>query len=93
MSVQTADTAIFRDSEVDLRHRARWWTSRVAIYAALVFWAIVCLFPIYWTVTTSFKMAPNVMQGHLVPCGDECVCDMRADEPGAAGDEYLHVMV
>ena len=40
---------------------------RVAIYAILIFWAVVCLFPIYWTVTTSFKVAANVMQGHIVP--------------------------
>lgn len=67
MSVQSAEAPIFRDGEADLRHRARWWTGRVAIYGALTFWALVCLFPIFWTVTTSFKMAPNVMQGHLVP--------------------------
>jgi multiple sugar transport system permease protein len=40
---------------------------RVGIYAALLLWAFVCLFPIYWTVTTSFKSAVNVTQGHLVP--------------------------
>ncbi|NND43168.1 MAG: carbohydrate ABC transporter permease, partial [Silicimonas sp.] len=36
----------------------------------LIFWTIVCLFPIYWTITTSFKLAPNVMQGHMVPFVD-----------------------
>jgi multiple sugar transport system permease protein len=40
---------------------------RAAIYAVLLFWAFVCLFPIYWTVTTSFKSAVDVTQGHLVP--------------------------
>jgi multiple sugar transport system permease protein len=40
---------------------------RVLVYAALLVWAFVCLFPIYWTVTTSFKSAVNVTQGHLVP--------------------------
>jgi multiple sugar transport system permease protein len=39
----------------------------VLIYGALLFWAFVCLFPIYWTVTTSFKSALDVTQGHLVP--------------------------
>lgn len=66
----TAETPIFRDSETDLAHRARWWSSRALIYAALLFWTVVCLFPIYWTVTTSFKQAPNVMQGHLIPWVD-----------------------
>jgi multiple sugar transport system permease protein len=40
---------------------------RVLIYGTLLFWAFVCLFPIYWTVTTSFKSALDVTQGHLVP--------------------------
>jgi len=43
------------------------WASRVAIYGALSLWAFVCLFPIFWTVTTSFKTAPDVMQGNLIP--------------------------
>jgi len=62
-----AETPIFRDSEADLAHRARWASSRILIYGALLIWTLICLFPIYWTVTTSFKQAPDVMQGHLVP--------------------------
>jgi multiple sugar transport system permease protein len=50
--------------------RARWVAGRVAIYAALAFWAFICLFPIYWTVTTSFKSAVDVTQGHLIPWVD-----------------------
>jgi multiple sugar transport system permease protein len=45
----------------------KWVFGRVLIYTALAFWALVCLFPIYWTVTTSFKSAVDVTQGHLVP--------------------------
>ena len=41
--------------------------SRVLIYAALLLWAFVCLFPIYWTISTSFKSALDVTQGHLIP--------------------------
>jgi multiple sugar transport system permease protein len=40
---------------------------RVAIYALLILWAAISLFPIYWSVTTSFKIAPDVMKGHLIP--------------------------
>ncbi|MDJ0825871.1 MAG: carbohydrate ABC transporter permease [Rhodobacter sp.] len=61
---------IFHDSEQDLAHRARWFTGRVVIYGILVFWTIVCLFPIYWTFTTSFKLAPDVMQGNMIPFVD-----------------------
>ena len=43
---------------------------RVLIYSALLFWAFLCLFPIYWTITTSFKTAVNVTQGHLIPWVD-----------------------
>jgi len=58
---------IFRDSPSDAGHRARWWSSRIVIYAILITWAFICLFPIYWTITTSFKQAPDVMQGNIVP--------------------------
>jgi multiple sugar transport system permease protein len=60
-------SAIFHDGESDLAYRARWWTSRAAIYGVLILWTIVALFPIYWTITTSFKSAPDVMQGRLIP--------------------------
>lgn len=40
---------------------------RVGMYALLIFWAFVSLFPIYWTVTTSVKTAVDVTQGHLIP--------------------------
>ena len=58
---------------IDRQAAARWSRrnklilGRTLIYAALVGWAIVCLFPIYWTITTSFKNAVDVTQGHLVP--------------------------
>ena len=41
--------------------------TRVLIYGALLFWTFVCLFPLYWTLTTSFKSAVDVTQGHLIP--------------------------
>jgi multiple sugar transport system permease protein len=40
---------------------------RVLLYGGLLLWAFICLFPVYWTVTTSFKSAVNVTQGHLIP--------------------------
>ena len=58
---------IFRDAPADRATRMRWYASRVFIYGALIFWSAICLFPIYWTVTTSFKIAPDVMQGNLIP--------------------------
>ena len=44
--------------------------SRMLIYAALLSWTFICLFPIYWTVTTSFKSAIDVTQAHLIPWVD-----------------------
>ena len=43
------------------------FTSRVMIYGALCLWAFICLFPIYWTISTSFKTAVNVTQGDIIP--------------------------
>ncbi|MDA0187160.1 MAG: carbohydrate ABC transporter permease [Proteobacteria bacterium] len=61
---------IFRDSDADRAFRPSWFLGRAAIYAVLLVWAFICLFPIYWTLTTSFKAAPDVMQGNLVPWVD-----------------------
>ena len=61
---------IFHDSEADLAHKARWLSGRVAIYGVLLVWTLICLFPIYWTFTTSFKLAPDVMKGNMVPFWD-----------------------
>ena len=63
-------SAIFKDHAADRQVRVKWWSSRVAIYAALLLWAFVCLFPIYWTLTTSFKLAPDVMRGNMIPFAD-----------------------
>jgi multiple sugar transport system permease protein len=52
-------------------------TGRVLIYGALLLWAFICLFPVYWTLSTSFKLAPDVMQGHFVP-----FLDFRPDWKG-----------
>jgi len=62
-----SDQQIFHDADADLGHRAKWLSKRIALYGTLIFWAFICLFPIYWTVTTSFKLAPDVMQGNMVP--------------------------
>jgi multiple sugar transport system permease protein len=53
--------------ESEARQRARFVATRVIIYGILLLWAFICIFPIYWTLTTSFKSAPDVMQGHLIP--------------------------
>ncbi len=61
---------IFKDSKSDLAFRPSWMVSRAVIYGVLILWAVICLFPIYWTLTTSFKAAPDVMKGNLVPWWD-----------------------
>jgi multiple sugar transport system permease protein len=40
---------------------------RLLIYAALLVWTLIALFPIYWTFSTSFKLGRDVTQGHLIP--------------------------
>ncbi len=53
-------------------HKGAAWRlgGKAGIYVLLVLWTVICLFPIYWTITTSFKMAPNVMKGALIPWVD-----------------------
>ena len=62
--------ALAGEGRADQASRARWCTSRGAIYAILILWAIVCIFPIYWTVTTSFKQLQDVQMGRLIPFVD-----------------------
>ncbi|MGL4489106.1 MAG: carbohydrate ABC transporter permease, partial [Rhizobiaceae bacterium] len=54
-------------SKSEITSPTQFYASRVFIYGALLIWAFICLFPIYWTVTTSMKTAVNVTQGHLIP--------------------------
>lgn len=59
--------AIFKDNDTDLAYKAKWYTSRGVIYGVLILWTIIALFPIFWTITTSFKTAPDVMAGAIIP--------------------------
>ncbi|WP_299866509.1 carbohydrate ABC transporter permease [uncultured Roseobacter sp.] len=63
-------SAIFKDDAASRKVQVKWWSSRVAIYGALILWAFICLFPIFWTLTTSFKLAPDVMRGNMIPFVD-----------------------
>ncbi len=63
-------TQIFFDAAADRAQRTKWWAGRAAVYGLLLLWAFICLFPIYWTFTTSFKMAPDVMKGNMIPWVD-----------------------
>jgi multiple sugar transport system permease protein len=40
---------------------------KTLIYGALAIWTFIALFPLYWTVSTSFKLGRDVTQGHLIP--------------------------
>ena len=56
------------DREAIRRFNVAW--VRIFIYFGLIFWAFVCLFPVYWTLTTVFKNAVSVTQGYLIPWVD-----------------------
>jgi multiple sugar transport system permease protein len=70
MDGEACMSAIFKDHDTDRQVNTKWWASRIAIYAALLTWTVICLFPIFWTITTSFKLAPDVMKGNLIPWWD-----------------------
>lgn len=36
---------------------------KVFVYIALLLWAVICLFPLFWTVTTSIKPREAILQG------------------------------
>jgi multiple sugar transport system permease protein len=64
----TTEEIEYAPSEV--HSTASYYISRFFIYGALALWTFICLFPIYWTITTSFKAPVNVIQGHLIPWVD-----------------------
>ncbi len=37
------------------------------IYGALILWTIIALFPIFWTFSTTFKVAKDVQMGNIIP--------------------------
>lgn len=41
--------------DFDIKHRRRQKTLNIIIYAFLIIWAIIVLFPFYWMILTSFK--------------------------------------
>ena len=68
----SSDVAIARPINTRARKRAlsRAWLpigGRALIYAALIVWTFIALFPLYWTFTTSFKLGRDVTQGHMIP--------------------------
>jgi multiple sugar transport system permease protein len=67
MAVETVEAPIFRDSEADLRHRAKWWTGRVVLYGALVLVGRDLPVPDLLDVTTAFKLQKDLLQGSVVP--------------------------
>jgi multiple sugar transport system permease protein len=62
--------AEFAEDPGDAARRTRQVMGKVLIYSALVLWAFVSLFPVYWTITTSMKVAKDVQLGHLIPFVD-----------------------
>jgi multiple sugar transport system permease protein len=43
---------------------------RSLIYGALILWTLIALFPIFWTFSTTFKVAKDVQLGHILPWVD-----------------------
>jgi multiple sugar transport system permease protein len=68
--MKTAALPLRASYEAGAAQRGGLLANRVLIYAALILWAFICLFPIYWTVSTSLKSAPDVMHGALLPWVD-----------------------
>jgi multiple sugar transport system permease protein len=68
--MRTAALPLKAAAERTAAERSGFFARRVLTYGALILWAFVCLFPIYWTVSTSLKSAPDVMHGALLPWVD-----------------------
>ncbi|WP_407660676.1 carbohydrate ABC transporter permease [Kaistia defluvii] len=60
----------YREPPSELVSNSKRIAGKVAIYTLLILWTFIALFPIYWTITTSFKVAVDVTQGHMIPWYD-----------------------
>ena len=65
MSIQTTEIEYAEHNET--RFRMVRIFGRLIIYGLLFFWVFISLFPIFWTLTTSFKTAVDVTQGNIIP--------------------------
>ncbi|MFI5408916.1 carbohydrate ABC transporter permease [Kaistia sp. UC242_56] len=73
MKAQTAMATryqAYREPPSELVSNSKRIAGKVAIYTLLILWTFIALFPIYWTITTSFKVAVDVTQGHMIPWYD-----------------------
>ncbi len=59
-----------RPRRLSVDSRLRRAFGQMLIYGALLLWTFIALFPIYWTLSTSFKLGKDVTQGHLIPFVD-----------------------
>ena len=60
-------TLVATDTPGAAAHRRRGTLGKVAIYTLLSIWAFISLFPVYWTISTSFKVAKDVQKGAWLP--------------------------
>jgi multiple sugar transport system permease protein len=61
------------EAGVEARSLAGWiarFGGKAVVYALLIMWTFIALFPIYWTLSTSMKLGRDVTQGHLIPWVD-----------------------
>src|ERR1700759_4624217 len=71
MALHVAGAA--QEHKFEARALASWVTrfgGKTIVYALLILWAAIALFPIYWTLSTSLKLGRDVTQGHLIPWVD-----------------------
>ena len=61
---------MIEDSGQTARTKWGYIASRVMIYGLLILWTIIALFPLYWALSTSFKVAKDVQLSHIIPWVD-----------------------
>ena len=58
------------EGQIEALSLASWvarFGGKALVYALLILWTFIALFPIYWTLSTSVKLGRDVTQGHLIP--------------------------
>lgn len=70
MATEVAATPMASHDTGAAARRLKHAAGKFGIYFALIVWAFVSLFPVYWTITTSMKVAKDVQLGRMIPWVD-----------------------
>lgn len=66
--------------------------SRIVCQAFLIFWLLLCLFPLYWLLTFSLKDTDEIFRGNLIGLPQKWLFSNYASAWGSGGNIHLYLL-